>query len=220
MESARLAIPGTAMYPELPGATSEDAALVSIISNEDPDRHSLQRFIADIYMRDYGARIEHFAEKLIGMRRCSGAWVAGCGYTLAGDNRLFIEQYLDHTVENAIAKRVGIHVRRDEVVEVGNLAAFCAGYARRVIVYTTALLNQLHRTWVVFTATRSLLNSFARLRIEPIFLAQANPSRLVDRGAHWGSYYDTCPQVVAANIPQGFVHLFSQHNLANTVLDL
>jgi len=220
MESARLAISNTSIYPEFPSATSEDAALIRIISNNHPDRCDLQRFIADIYRRDYGARIEHFAEKLMGMRRRSGAWAAGCGYTLAGDNRLFIEQYLDHSVETVISERIGTLVGRDEVVEVGNLAASSAGYARRVIVYTTALLNQLHRTWVVFTATRSLLNSFARLQIEPIFLAQASPLRLVDRGVNWGSYYDNNPQVVAANIPQGFAHLFARVDPGNTVLDL
>jgi hypothetical protein len=107
---------------------------------------------------------------------------------------------------------LGIEVRRDQIVEVGNLAASSAGTARRVIIDTTTLLNRMNRSWVVFTATRSLLNSFLRLGISPVFLARAEPERLADRGISWGSYYDTEPQVMIANIHLGFVQL-SNHQL-------
>jgi hypothetical protein len=97
---------------------------------------------------------------------------------------------------------------------VGNLAASGPGAARRLIVGMTALLHRLGRTWVVFTSTRSLLNSFARLEIEPMRLAAADPARLPDRGRSWGSYYANLPQVMAASIPVGFVHLASKFRLA------
>jgi hypothetical protein len=71
----------------------------------------------------------------------------------------------------------------------------------------TALLNELACTWVVFTSTRLLLNSFARLNIDTIALAQADPGRLPDRGESWGRYYATNPRVIAANIPLHFTRL-------------
>ena len=79
----------------------------------------------------------------------------------------------------------------------------------------TALLNQVERTWVVFTSTRSLLNSFTRLEIPTIVLARADATRLPDRGTRWGSYYDTDPHVMTANIPLGFVHLVSKRRPGN-----
>lgn len=171
------------------------------------NRGSLERFVAESYEKAYGARITHYAETLVGVRDPGGAWSAGLGYTLAERAPLFVEHYLDQPIEAAIESCLGAPVARRQVVEVGNLAASEPGAARRVIVRMTALLNDLGRTWVVFTSTRSLLNSFARLRIPSIVLGRADPSRLPGCGQNWGTYYDTDPQVMTANIPRGFVHL-------------
>jgi hypothetical protein len=173
----------------------------------DPERASLQRFIAERYARMYGARVAHFANDLVGLRHAAGGWAAGLGYTLAGRGRLFVEQYFDQPIEDAIASGLALPVRRDEIVEVGNLAAVSAGSARQVIVYMTSLLHELGRTWVVFTSTRALLNSFLRLGIATVALGRADPVRLPDRGESWGTYYATDPHVMTANIPQGFAHL-------------
>jgi hypothetical protein len=187
-------------------------ANLQVLAPDHPERAALRRFISDKYLKDYGAELHHFAEYLIGLRRTGDPWSAGLGYTLAEAKKLFVEQYLDQPVEIAITTSLGIEVRRDQIVEVGNLAASSAGAARRVIIDTTTLLNRMNRSWVVFTATRSLLNSFLRLGISPVFLARADPARLADRGISWGSYYDTEPQVMIANIHLGFVQL-SNHQL-------
>jgi len=186
---------------------------LEVLPAEHPDRLSLQGFIAAAYRRIYDARIEHYARHLVGLRDPDGGWSAGLGYTLASPDALFVEHYLDRPVEHEIAARLGIAIHREQVVEVGNLAASGPGAARRLIVGMTALLHRLGRTWVVFTSTRSLLNSFARLEIEPMRLAAADPSRLPDRGRSWGSYYANHPQVMAASIPVGFVHLASKFRL-------
>ncbi len=187
---------------------------LEVLPPDHPDRQSLQAFIAAAYRRIYGARVEHFARQLVGLRNSAGGWSAGLGYTLARPDALFVEHYLDRPVEHEIASRLGIAIGRNQVVEVGNLAACGPGAARRLIVGMTALLHRLGHTWVVFTSTRALLNSFARLEIEPILLAPADPGRLPDRGRSWGSYYDSHPQVMAASIPIGFAHLASKFRLA------
>jgi hypothetical protein len=96
---------------------------------------------------------------------------------------------------------------REDIVEVGNLVAAGSGAARRVIVHMTGLLHDLGRSWVVLTLTKSLLNSFVRLGIEPIPLASADPARLPDKGESWGTYYSCEPCVMAASIPLGFKRL-------------
>ena len=184
---------------------------MDILWRGDADRASLESFIAHSYVRAYGARITHYADQLVGLRGTDGTWLAGLGYTFAGSERLFIEQYLDEPVEEAIGSMLSVRVEREKIVEVGNLAASASGAARRLIVYMTRLLHELHRTWVVFTSTRALLNSFARLEIATIPLGTADPSRLPDGGASWGSYYATGPQVMTANIPLGFIHLDCRH---------
>ncbi len=170
----------------------------------------LERFIADRYATTYGACLHHFADHLVGFRDARGEYVAALGYTHAARAPLFAEQYLDAVVEEAISAKVGSRVRREQIVEVGNLAASSAGAARRVILAMTSLLNELACTWVVFTSTRLLLNSFARLNIDTIALAKADPSRLPDSGESWGRYYETDPRVMTANIPLHFVRLCPQ----------
>lgn len=186
---------------------------VDVLSRDDPERTALQRFIAARYARMYGARVTHFADHLVGLRSAAGGWAAGLGFTLPGAGRLFVEQYLDLPAQDAIASVLGAPVHRDQVVEVGNLAAASAGAARELIVYMTGLLRELERTWVVFTSTRTLLNSFMRLGIATIELARADPARLADGGASWGTYYATDPRVMTANIPLGFAHLGSTRAL-------
>lgn len=179
---------------------------LEVLAAEHPDRASLERFIAETYQRVHGARIRHFAQHLAGLKRDGRNWSAGAGYTLAADVPLFIEQYLDRPVESELSARLEIPVRRDQIVEVGNLAILgreegCS--ARALIVGMGRLLQVIGRPWVVFTSTQALRNSFTRLGVTPLVLGAADPARLPDGAASWGSYYDNHPQVMAANIPLG-----------------
>jgi len=88
-------------------------------------------------------------------------------------------------------------------VEVGNLAAASAGMARALIPQLARHLHRLGYRWVAFTATRALRNSFHRLGLRPLPIAPADPSRLQDGGASWGSYYSQEPQVMAGRIALG-----------------
>lgn len=172
-----------------------------IVARAQPARRKLESFIAERYASTYGARIHHFAEHLVAFHNARGDCVAALGYTRAGSGPLFAEQYLDASIEEAISAKVGSPVCRERIVEVGNLAASNAGAARQVIISMTGLLNELACAWVVFTSTRLLLNSFARLNVDTIALAKADPGRLPDGGESWGCYYETDPRVIAANIP-------------------
>ena len=180
---------------------------LEIVPAGHPDRGGLEGFIADVYARAYGAEVRHFARTLVGLRRADGQWRAAVGYTLAGPEPLFLEQYLDQPIQSALTERVGVSVRREEIVEAGNLAAAGAGDARQIIARMTVLLHRLGRSWVVLTLTKALLNSFARLDIHPIAIARADPARLPDGGATWGTYYASDPRVMAASIPLGYARL-------------
>lgn len=171
------------------------------------ERPALEAFIASEFARVYGARVQHFCQMLAGCRDACGRWVAALGYTLARDGRLFLEQYLDSPVEAAMSARAGVPIARADIVEVGNLAGRSAGAARALIVFMTRHLFQQGLVWVAFTATRTLLNSFSRLRLVPTVLADADPARLRDARHDWGTYYASRPQVMFGNIGYGHAQL-------------
>jgi hypothetical protein len=163
------------------------------------ERAALERFVAERFLRVYGARLSHFCAHLVGLRGAGGAWRAAAGYTPAGSKSLFLEQYLDAPVEALLAAASGRPVARERIAEVGNLAA-AVGMGRELIPAVGAHLHALGYRWVVFTATRQLHNAFRRLRLDALELADAAPSRLPDHGASWGTYYAHGPRVMGGPI--------------------
>jgi hypothetical protein len=75
--------------------------------------------------------------------------------------------------------------------------------ARVLIPLLACYLHRLGYEWVVFTATREVRNTFARLGLHPLAIARADRARLVDRGAAWGRYYARDPIVMAGKISHG-----------------
>lgn len=172
-----------------------------------PERAGLERFIAQQFFKSYGAHVSHFCDTLVGCRDSEGRWIAALGYTLARDGAVFLEQYLDGPLESEIAARTAMPVSRHHIVEVGNMAATHAGAARELIVCLTRYLYRRGFVWVAFTATRGLLNSFARLRLQPKVICDADARRLPGAGKNWGSYYNARPVVVFGDIRSGYAQL-------------
>jgi len=168
-----------------------------------PSRVQFEDFIAARFGRAYGARVTHFLPHLLGVRDGLGRWQAAAGYAAAEAGRLFLEQYLERPIEQALAERLGRPLARHGIVEVGNLAAVSAGMARQLIPQLARHLHRLGYRWVVFTATRALRNSFLRLGLRPLPIARADPARLPDGGTSWGAYYEQDPIVMAGKIVLG-----------------
>lgn len=174
------------------------------------ERAGLEEFIAATFFDMYGAQVNHFCDHLLGCRDEDGRWVAALGFHFARDGAAFLEHYLNAPLEHEIASRTGTAVSREQIVEVGNLAAGHAGAARTLIACMTEYLYHEGMIWVAFTATRGLLNSFTRLRLKPTVIVDADPARLPDAGKNWGSYYSTNPQVMFGDIRSGYAQLAKQ----------
>lgn len=164
-----------------------------------PQRMAAESFIADIFRRHYGAEVRSFAPNLM-LLEDAGRIAAAAGWRCAGEDRLFLETYLDEPIEAAVARLAGQPVRREAIVEVGNLAADRAGGSVDVILNLARHLDRLGYEWVAFTATSELIGIFRRLGLPPLALAPADPDRLGADAADWGSYYDSRPIVVAGRI--------------------
>jgi hypothetical protein len=178
------------------------------------ERRALQQFIQDCFLQMHGARIEHFMPRLLSLRTEHGALLAAFGLRSAGSEPLFLESYLDQPIEQVLAKRFGMPVRREEIIEVGNLSAVHAGATRWLIIAVTMLLHREGYKWITFTGTNLVRNGLQRLGLVPYELGAAEIGRLpaAERG-QWGNYYSQNPVVMTGQVAHGYQALSAHQGL-------
>lgn len=179
------------------------SVFVSHLDARSADRPRVEQFIAGVFARRYAARVSSLAPNLILLQDRLQQIIAAAGWRPAQAGPLFLEHYLDDPIEHAMGSLNGQPVRRESIVEVGNLATGKSGASVHVILALAEHLDRLGYEWVVFTATRELIGIFQRLGLPLLALAKADPARLGDEARHWGSYYDREPVVVAGRICLG-----------------
>lgn len=167
----------------------------------DAGRAEVERFIRAVYAERFGATLRHFAPCLVSLRDGDGQIVAAAGYRFADTQPLFLERYLDEPVEAALACHAAAVPPRSDIVEVGHLAAARAGEGRRLILLLGPHLAARGAQWVVSTLTEELRQLFVRIGVTPLALGLADPARLGDDLADWGSYYTHHPVVLAGHLP-------------------
>jgi hypothetical protein len=188
---------------------------LGVAGAEAPERAELESFVSAAFKRGHDATVATFMPTLLSFRDRSGELRGVVGLRAAGTQPLYLEQYLEQPIESAIATTTGEPVRRDQIVEVGNLAgANCRAAMRMVAQLPTFLLARDYR-WIVFTATstvRGILEGFGAPLVE---LAHANGSRVAGSPDRWGRYYEKDPRVLAGFLPAslripGFRHAAHQ----------
>jgi hypothetical protein len=176
---------------------------LSAHSRASGERARLEAFISREFQEHFGARVQHFMPVLVGLYNADRSVSAVVGCRSAAEERLFLEAYTREPVEKLMARKLGVSVKREEIIEVGSLAC-TSGYAATSIV--RALVPYFIGagfSWVVFTAADTVMNVFRRLSLEPQFLCEADRSMLGDEADAWGAYYDHHPMVMAGCLVDG-----------------
>ncbi len=173
---------------------------------DDPQRAEVEAYIRGIYASHYGAQVQGFAPVLVSLRDASGI-VAAAGYRNAQGGPLFLERYLGAPVESLLGSPADGPVQRQGVVEVGHLASDHPGEGRRLILLLGPHLAAQGFQWVVSTLTAELRHLFVRIGVTPLALGTADPAALGNEAAHWGSYYDHRPVVLAGHLRQALQQL-------------
>lgn len=180
-----------------------------------PDsRAEAEHFIRHTFAAAYGADLRGFMPRLLTVRSKQGELMAAFGVRSAEKDRLFLENYLDRPVEQAISEKCSVLPQRDRIAEIGSLAAIYPGAVRWMIVALTVMLYEEGYEWVAFTGTTALRNGFYNLGLQPVELRPARVERLApEERACWGSYYDNHPVVMFGNIREGFRAMRSNEQL-------
>ncbi|CAN5413856.1 N/A [soil metagenome] len=173
---------------------------LQICGVDHPDRADVEQFIRQIYARQFGADVQHFAPTLVFLRDATDRIVAAAGYRSAGDDPLFLERYLPLPIEELLASESAVNPSRHVIVEVGHLSASKSGEGRRLIALLAVHLAAQEFEWAVTTVTTELLALFVRIGLTPRALGTAEPAALGEEAGLWGRYYEHHPTVVCGTL--------------------
>lgn len=182
-------------------------------------RLELEQYISDQFNTTYTASICEYMPLLMAMS-CQGKFRSAVGIRPASTRPLFLEQYLENTIEAELGLKTNQQVNRSSIVEIGNLSATHRGSSQLLLVILAAILDQGNYEWVVFTGTPQVQKIIRRFKVPLYTLCDADPARLVDSSlSEWGSYYDTQPKVIAFRLSDTRA-IMKQHKVLMSMLAL
>jgi hypothetical protein len=177
-----------------------------LIDREHPRRRQVEQFIAQRFLEVHGARISVFMPELIALFGDDGNVLAAVGFRSADSEVLFLEHYLDTSIDQAIACHATRALpQRERIVEIGNLASIDRQASRKLFAVLAGVLAARDFEWAVFTGCTSLHRMFNALGVETVYLGRALQSRLPADQQTWGSYYEDNPRVVAGKVSRGCI---------------
>lgn len=198
---------------------THDAPALLSYRADSPGRSSAEAFVAEVFRDHYGATVRSFMPTLLAVSDSQGRIAGVLGCRAASEDRLFIEQYLDASIEQVLQAQAGIAALRSQIVEVGNLASRQAGAARRLFCELTRYLHERGIEWVVFSGTREVRSIFRRLSLPLVRLGDADPARLGPSRSDWGSYYDRQPAVLAVSVAYSHAALWPERAASSGAVD-
>lgn len=181
----------------------------------DPLRAELERYVRAAFLAKHGAHVRTFMPTLLAFHDRAGVLGGVAGIRGGHEGRLYLEQYLDRPVEQALTDALAAHgiepVQRRQIAEVGHLAGASCRAAVRMVAQIPAYLLSRRYEWIVFTATGALRDILARFDAPLVELARADGARVAGSQDDWGRYYETNPRVYAGWLPDaedlpGFAH--------------
>lgn len=175
-------------------------AATECVDRDHPRRAELEVFVRAVYSQRFDARLGPLMPRLLAFDDDERLLVAAVGLRRGTEGPLFVERYLGQAAEARLQRELGVEVRREQIVELGNFAAGSPGATRELIHRLIPLLRDAGMRWVMFVATRQLHNAFIRLGLAPRLLQAARPECLGDDAAAWGRYYEARPEVVYGDL--------------------
>jgi hypothetical protein len=183
------------------------------------EKTKVNQHVKRCFADTYGADIETFEPYILSTYDDKGI-NATIGFQPAATKKpLFLESYLEDSIEETLASVLSQDINRHQVVEVGNLSSTHKGSASRILfILSVAILQQAGYKWVTFTATKQVQRLLGKLNLITTAICEADPLKLADKGSKWGSYYADKPMVVVGNLNDAIAELKS-HKVIKSVLD-
>ena len=172
-----------------------------LISPADELRKETEQFINAGYKKHFEAELVEFFPIILVVKDWKKGRILGAvGLRYADDYKLFSEQYLNQSIESAIASHQIADINRDEIIELGHFVVDQNHDVNTVIPMVASFLKSLNVKWAVYTLSRPIKVAFQKLGIQLTHLQHAHPKALQGSASDWGKYYDFKPAVYYSNI--------------------
>lgn len=182
---------------------TQQKAKIKAVSLGDVERPLVEVFIKDIFRKHHGAELNHFAPSLLAIFNPQNEVEAALGYRLAKDDALFLENYLDQSIESLVSHYLGQNIERHTLGETGNLASSNAASCKALFAYTADYLHDQGIEWFVSTGTAVMRVVYRRLGIKAHIIHDVTKSSLSEKQQHkWGSFYEDKPKIILINVAQ------------------
>ena len=153
------------------------------------------------YRKHFSCQLQHSMPYSLSQLDPGQNQILACtGYQPASEGALFLEQYLDESVEDSLQRLTNEYVSREEIVEIGSFAVSHKRHALPFMLLLAPTLADLGFKTVVCTVTRPMQSCLRKLGIVSTLVADADPARVDMRNNAWGTYYDLKPVVLAGDI--------------------
>lgn len=197
-------------YSEMPRKSPPSNQLeMQVFTEKDAGRQKIEQKIRSAYEQSFGAHFSHFMPELISAAHPGKQAHLRFGICAAAKQPLYLENYLSEPIETLLSNAVCSRVERHSIAEIGNLSLDNSGDLRQSLMAMAIYCQQQGYRYVVCTATRALRLLFLRAGIKPVHLGNAGQHDAPADGSHWGSYYESRPQIIGGNILLALQHLQS-----------
>jgi hypothetical protein len=170
-----------------------------------PQWDALRNFIAERFERAHGAQITVDYPRIAGLVAGGGDGeiLAAAGVRFAETGPLFLEQYLDETIEAEVARVFDGAVSREMIVEIGSLASVHPTWSMQLFDGLPAwLAGVAGRRFAVATLRPELARMLDRSGFGLRPIGEADPKRICG-GQTWGDYYAAKPRIYAGRVSGG-----------------
>jgi len=185
---------------------TETSSSIQILTPTHALRPQVESFIKDMFQQHHNAQVDTFLPTLLAAFNESGNPNSVLGFRNAQDQPLYLEQYLNQSIETLIQSFSQNPVQRAQVVEIGNLASKNSASCQALFISIAQHLKNTNVNWITCTGTSVLRIVFRRLGIKAVAIHEADQNRLGDKQYSWGSYYDHEPQVMLINVKETHQH--------------
>lgn len=178
---------------------------LEFVDEHHPLRADVETYVKNRYSVAFDARLQQFMPVFLVLMSGSEV-VSACGYRVANQEPLFLEQYLDESAEKAIGRLFETDIDRAQLIEFGQLASFSKGLSAQHFLQMTRHMVAMGYAWCIFTATDPLYAMMRRLGLAPQVIVEADADKVINAHA-WGRYYQYQPRIMAGDLRQGLLHL-------------